>query len=142
MLSKTANCGAPIRHNLLSFLWLATALCAVFAIVNATNDGALVVATILLIFGLQALASEALGVVVTDEGIFLPNRPVTGLPIITLWRKPILRKEFDRIDAHKENCVIIFAAGNRVIFCLFDHKSQRKFLRIISKKYPEKHISG
>jgi hypothetical protein len=138
--SLSTNC--KIIRPILIGLWTVSVVCLLIALVVSVRLEAQIVLALLLGYTAHGLVAELIGVVITSKSISFPNHPIPDLPLITLWRKSVPARNFDRIDASGKSSVIIFKSGNPEIVRLPSRERRKQFLRVASKTYPHKHISG
>jgi hypothetical protein len=127
------------RYQLLSF-WLAALAITATSSAFLEHNNSIWALTLVLVYLLQALVAEILGVVVNSKGISFPYHPVAQIHFLVFWRRFVSKDYFDRIDRIAYTSIAIYEAGDPVIVWFPDRESRNRFLRTAARIFPGKSI--
>ncbi len=91
----------------------------------------------LMLYGIQGLIVEALGVKVDQQGLTFPRRLLRNFPFSVLWRQCVSSTDIDRIGYLSSNAIRVFSRSSGRPQITFSSRDQRSlFLKISKRMYP------
>jgi hypothetical protein len=121
--------------------WLALALFSIVALrlclLEPEEDAASLLIFLFVIYCVQGLFVEAIGVTIYHEGLSVPRRLLPNFPFIVLWRQWIPSNDIDRIASLGMGRIRVYRrrSGGRPEFAIFNH-DHNNFFRLVKQTFP------